>query len=149
VEIQVVKYEQLTDAVKAHRGKVVVVDAWGTFCAPCKEEFPHLVEMHKKYGADGLVCISVCIPFSDKNPLKDKPAALTFLTEQRAVFQNFLLENGWKVCNDKWDVSGVPVTFVFDREGRRVRKFNNDDPKSSYTMKDVEMLVQELLKSKK
>jgi YD repeat-containing protein len=105
--------------------------------------------MHEKYASDGLVCISVCIPTSDSNPLKDQPEALKFLTDKIAIFQNFLLENGWKVCNDKWDVSGVPVTFVFDREGRRVRKFNNDDPKSSYTMKDVEMLVQELLKSKK
>jgi thiol-disulfide isomerase/thioredoxin len=149
VDLKVIRYEQLIDAVRAHRGQVVVVDAWGTFCEPCMEEFPHLVEMQRKYGSEGLVCISVCIPRSDKAPLKDQPAALKFLTAQKAAFPNFLLENGWQVCNDRWDVSGVPVTFVFDREGRRARKFNNDDPKGQYDMADVEKLVVELLRSKK
>jgi thiol-disulfide isomerase/thioredoxin len=150
VELKTVKYEQLTDAVKAARGKVVVVDAWGTFCPPCKAEFPHLVEMQEKYGADGLVCISVCIPTSDSNPEKDRPEALKFLTDKKATFQNFLLENGWKICNDKWGIEGVPATFVFDRDGRRVKKFNSGpDPETEYDMKDVEKVVVELLRPKK
>jgi len=149
VELKQVKYDQLGDAIKAQRGKVVVVDVWGEFCIPCKKEFPHLVEMHHKYGEQGLVCMSVCIAIDDDNLKKDYPKALKFLTEQKATFPNFLLEDGWKVCDVKWDVKGVPLTFVFDREGRRARKFSNDDPDNQYEMKDVEALVQKLLPVKK
>jgi thiol-disulfide isomerase/thioredoxin len=149
VELKFINYEQLGDAVRAQRGKVVVVDVWGVNCVPCMREFPHLVEMHRQYASEGLACFSVCIPQSDKEPLKDKPKALEFLTRQNATFANFLLENGWRVCNDRWNIENVPATFVFDREGRRVKKFNGTGPNDQYDMGDVEKLVVELLRSKK
>ena len=42
-----------------YRGKVVVLDMWATWCAPCVEGIPHLVEMHNKYKDDGLVILGV------------------------------------------------------------------------------------------
>ena len=149
VQLKTIKYDQLVEAVKAHRGKVVVVDVWGDFCIPCKKEFPHLVEMYKKYSGDGLVCISVCIATSDDDLKKDEPKALKFLTGQNAVFQNFLLEDGWKIMETKWKIKGVPATFVFDRDGLRAKKFTNDDPDNQYDMTDVEKLVIELLRPRK
>jgi thiol-disulfide isomerase/thioredoxin len=149
VELKTINYAQLVEAVKAHRGKVVVVDVWGDFCVPCKKEFPHLVEMQRKYNGEGLVCISVCIATSDDDLKTDEPKALKFLTAQNAVFQNYLLEDGWKVCESKWKIKGVPATFVFDRDGMRARRFTNDDPDNQYDLKDVEKLVTELLRPKK
>src|SRR5688500_9601214 len=48
-------------AVAKHPGKVVLVDVWGDFCLPCKQRFPHIVEMQKKYGKDGLVVVSLAL----------------------------------------------------------------------------------------
>ena len=39
--------------------KFTLVDAWATWCAPCKENFPHVVEMHEKYASKGLQVISL------------------------------------------------------------------------------------------
>lgn len=146
VTIKTIEYPQLVEAVKAARGKVVVVDVWGIFCEPCKKEFPHLVEMHEKYGKDGLVCMSVCIP--QKTTAADQAKALAFLTDKKATFSNYLLEDGWTVCDIKWGIGSVPATFVFDREGRRSRKFTSEDPNNPYGMKGVESLVKELLRPK-
>src|SRR5579871_3282374 len=49
VGLQPVKYTGLMDAVNQNRGKVVVVDFWGNFCVPCKQNFPHTLQLHRKY----------------------------------------------------------------------------------------------------
>src|ERR1051325_927484 len=61
VELKAARYGDIGKAIRGHRGKVVVVDIWADFCAPCKQAFPHLVEMHHKYGKEGLVCVSVTV----------------------------------------------------------------------------------------
>jgi peroxiredoxin len=100
--------------------------------------------MHQKYAAEGVVCISVSV-----DALKDQEKTLKFLTAQKANFQNFLLDEKWELWQDRWNLDGgPPITFVFDREGRRVSKFFND-AKNQYEFEDVDKVVQELLKSKK
>ena len=84
-----VKMKEVLDHIGAQKGKVVVVDLWGFFCIPCKEEFPNLVRLHHTYGSKGLVCMSLSIDFNDD--LKKK--AINFLQEKKAVF-NELLSRG-------------------------------------------------------
>jgi thiol-disulfide isomerase/thioredoxin len=139
VKLEVVKYDRLAEVVRNFRGKVVVVDAWATYCVPCIKEFPNLVRLQQKYGRDGLVCISVSV-----DPVKRQDAALKFLQKQKAGFPNFLLAEDPPVWPERWNVQGVPVVFVFDREGRRAAKFDNDEP-HQFTYEDVEKKVKELL----
>jgi thiol-disulfide isomerase/thioredoxin len=142
VRLEVVKYDRLAEVVRAARGKVVVVDVWATYCLPCKKEFPNLVRLHQTYGSQGLVCLSVSVDTKSKEKIE---AALQFLRKQGATFGNFLLDEEPEVWQKKWNVKGVPVVFVFDREGRRAAKFNADDPDHPFTYEDVEKLVKQLL----
>ncbi len=66
---KIVKFDDLVRAVKAHKGKVVVVDFWDDGCGECKKEFPGLVKLHKEQAAAGVVCISVSL-----DEVEDKPA---------------------------------------------------------------------------
>jgi thiol-disulfide isomerase/thioredoxin len=143
VTLQVAKYPELIGAIKALRGKVVVVDVWADFCLPCKQEFPNLVRMHRHYAAAGLACVSVTIDEAER-----KQAALKFLESQHATFANYLLNEDPSVWQEKWDIKGVPVVFVFDRQGKLARKFDDDDPDHQFTYADVEKLARELLERK-
>jgi hypothetical protein len=96
--------------------------------------------MHQKYGKDGLVCISVCVDETER-----KEAVFKFLKEQKAIFNNYLLDEDAQVWQKKWGIKGPPAIFVFDREGKRAGKFDSDDPDKQYTYADVEKLVKQLL----
>jgi thiol-disulfide isomerase/thioredoxin len=140
ISLQAVKYPELQQAIQAQRGRVVVLDVWATWCGPCKKEFPHLVELHQRYGKDGIVCMSVSL-----DEPKQKEAVLAFLKSQKAAFPNYLLdegEAGW----DKLDLKGIPVVMVYDRTGKQARKFTNDDPDHQFTYADVEKFVQDLIR---
>jgi thiol-disulfide isomerase/thioredoxin len=140
IQLDVIKYPQLVEAVKAHKGKVVVVDVWATFCIPCKKEFPHLVELHRDLASAGVVCMSVTIDEKDK-----VEAALKFLREQGATFPNYLLDEDAAVWQEKWAINGVPAVFVFARDGKQAAKFDSDADKE-FSYKDVRKKVEELLK---
>lgn len=120
-----------------------MVDLWADWCIPCKQAFPHLVELHKHYAKDGLVCVSVSL---DK--VKDKDKALAFLQKMDARFPNYLLDEEFAFWQEKFDINGPPALFVFNRDNRLARKFDNNDPDKRYTHEDVEKLVQELLLKK-
>jgi thiol-disulfide isomerase/thioredoxin len=139
VELKAIKLAELTEAINAHKGKIVVVDVWATFCPPCKAEFPHLVELHHKYAKD-VVCMSVTV-----DEEKDKDAALKFLKKQEATFLNYQVDYG-DLQND-WVFSGVPVVRVYSPSGKVAEQFTNSDPdKKAFTYAEVEQAVQKLLK---
>jgi hypothetical protein len=93
--------------------------------------------MHRKYGKDGVVCMSVSL-----DELESKEAALKFLQGQQAVFQNFLLAEGSAVWQEKLDIIAPPAVFIFDRAGKW-RRFDSDS--EAFTYDDVEKVVRQLL----
>jgi thiol-disulfide isomerase/thioredoxin len=144
IDLRVVKYAELGAEVKARRGKVVVVDTWATYCVPCMREFPHLVRLHETYAKEGLECISVSVDKLDR-----KERALEFLKSRKARFSNFLLDEPGEVWTVKFAAQGIPLVFVFDRAGKLVRKFDNDDDdKPPFSYDEVEDLVKRLLSAK-
>jgi thiol-disulfide isomerase/thioredoxin len=143
VELKTVKYDALKAAVRAQHGKVVVVDIWADFCIPCKKAFPHLLEMQHQYEKQGLVCMTVTI---DKPEERDTP--LKFLRKQKATIANYLLDEPQAFWQEKFEMNGPPVVFVFDRQGKRAAKFDNSNLDNAFTPADVEKLVQQLLKDR-
>lgn len=97
--------------------------------------------MQRKYGPDGVVCVSVSV-----DALDNKQATFDFLKEQGATLPNFLLDEETEVWQNKWDVNGPPAVFVFDRENRRAAKFDISDPDKPFTHEDVEKVVRDLLR---
>ena len=144
VTIQPIKYADLGKAVRAHRGKVVVVDIWASWCVPCRKEFPELVQLHRKHAAEGLVCISLSVDTPEK-----QKAALDFLQKAEARFANYRLEEGFDRAAEKLGIKSIPAVFVFGRDNKRAGKFTGDDPDTPFSYaKDVAPLVRQLLKAK-
>jgi thiol:disulfide interchange protein len=81
ITLRVVTPQEYEAEVKKHKGKVVLVDFWATWCIPCLKNFHHSVEWQKKYAKSGLVVISVSMDDSDADT---KEQALEFLKKQKA-----------------------------------------------------------------
>jgi len=97
-------------SVEAHRGRVVVVNFWASWCHPaCYEEAPVLERNWRAYRERGVVVLGVDI--------QDKAeAAKKFIADFSLTFPN-ALDSGGKVSVD-YGVYGVPETFFIDRRGR-------------------------------
>ena len=121
VRLESVSYADLAVEVKGQKGNVVLVDVWGSFCAPCKEKFPHVVALHEKFAKQGLVVISVSVDPPDDPDARS--AAQAFLTKQRATFRNVQLSDNAEVWQAKWNVVGPPLLFLFDRDGKLVSRW--------------------------
>jgi thiol-disulfide isomerase/thioredoxin len=108
----------LKKAVAKQKGKVVFVNFWATWCAPCVAEFPDIVKMYEKYHPKGLEVIAVSFD-------SDAPAALPFLDKQKATFINLLKnpdvddEIMIKGFDQDWQ-GALPASWLFDRAGKRV-----------------------------
>ena len=141
ITLRLIKHKKFLEAIQSHPGHVVVVDFWGEFCVPCKQEFPKLVELHQRYGKHKVVCISASV-----DEVENKEEALKFLKATKATFPNYLIDDEAKIWQDHWDFIGPPAVFVFDQKGKLAGRFDHNDPDKKYTYADVEKLVQKLLK---
>ncbi len=99
-----------TITLKELRGKVVLLDFWGTFCEPCKKSFPKLEELRRKYAATGLHVIGIS---EDEDDDKDKIPG--FADTYGAKFS--LAWDGDKAIAKRYKPETMPSSFVIDRAG--------------------------------
>jgi thiol-disulfide isomerase/thioredoxin len=90
------------------RGKVVYVDFWASWCQPCRESFPWMNSLQKRYGDQGLVVIAVNLDKSRE--LSDK-----FLQQVPASFSIAYDPDG--VVATAYHVKGMPSSYLIDRQG--------------------------------
>lgn len=91
-----------------YRGKVVLLNFWATWCAPCRLEMPQFVEWQKQYGPKGLQVLGVSI---DDHEAPVRPFAAKMQLDYPVVMGTA------KLSEDYGGVYGVPVTFLIDRRG--------------------------------
>ena len=147
VKLVPIKYDAFLAKIAANKkAKLTVVDAWATWCGPCKKNFPHLVDMHKKYADKGLVAISLDLDESDKP--KKVAEATAFLVEQKATFANYILDEPTDVAFEKLDISAIPAVFLFGPDGKEIKRFNLEDVNNLFTYEQVEEAVKAYLDGK-
>src|SRR5580698_2969493 len=99
VRLDLVTYKQLGNEIKHLQGKVILVDFWADFCRPCKEKFPHVQALHRKYAKDGLAVVSVSIDDVADPDVRER--VKSFLQQQGASCRNLLLAEKPEVWNAK------------------------------------------------
>lgn len=147
VKVEAVKFDAYLARIAANKkAKITMVDAWATWCSPCMENFPHVVEMHKKYAAKGLAVVSLSL--DDATEPKDMAKVEKFLKSKNATFTNFVLAEEPTDAFDKLKVGGVPAVFFFGPDGKEILRFDGDDADNPFTYDDVEEAAKLLLEGK-
>lgn len=59
-------YSGQTDTIERWKGKVVVVNFWASWCAPCREEIPGLVRIQSRFAANGVQIVGIAVDSADK-----------------------------------------------------------------------------------
>lgn len=103
--------------LSAYRGKVVLLNFWATWCAPCQIEMPSFVSWQTQYGSRGLQVIGIS--------MDDDPALVR--TAYRKLQVNYPVAMGDVKLGDLYGgVLGLPMTFLIDRHGKIRAEFQGE-----------------------
>ncbi|MBX3737836.1 MAG: TlpA family protein disulfide reductase [Candidatus Didemnitutus sp.] len=100
---------QLEGALPVTQGRVVLVDFWASWCAPCKASFPALGQVHRDYDARGVTIVAV----SEDDKAKDYAAFLKKYAPPFATVRDAAHKLAGAV-----KVPAMPTTLVLGRDGR-------------------------------
>ncbi len=112
----------ILEIVRQHRGQVVLLNFWATWCPPCIVEFPEIVSLEKTYRDHGLVVVSVSADF----PKDIDSKLLPFLDKHRPRFPVYLKQTDnidafIRVIDSEW-TGAIPATFFFAADGEVANK---------------------------
>lgn len=108
--------------VAASKGKVTLVNFWATYCVPCRKEMPQLVALAAKLRARGFQFVTI----SADEP-EQQAAAGMFLDKNQVPAPAYIRkakdDDKFTVEVDpKWN-GALPASFLYDRQGRKVKAF--------------------------
>lgn len=144
-------FDALQKDIAAGDARFTLVDCWASWCGPCKENYPDLNVMDAKYRDKGLRVLAVAFDGGNGDEVFDRKeiaAAEKFIAEQKPTFENFLLAEERDVMFEKFDISTIPAVFVYDADGKEIKRYTWDDPNNQFTYEQVEKDVAALLSAK-
>jgi len=120
-----------TVSLRAYRGKVVLLNFWATWCAPCQLELPRFEAWRKQYGPQGYEVVAVS--------MDDGTAPARKLVRKLGL--DFPVAMGDAALGKRYGgVLGLPVTFLIARDGKIAERFQGETPLS-----EMEKQIQQLL----
>ncbi len=97
--------------LSAHRGRVLVINFWATWCPPCRDEMPSMQRAWEQLEAEGILLLGI-------NVGEDEDTIFQFTADYPVDFP-LLLDRDSRVIG-QWAVRGLPTTYVVDPAGRIV-----------------------------
>lgn len=123
----------------AHKGRVVLVNFWATYCVPCRAEMPQLLKLQQKLKARGFELITIS---ADETEQEAQAAQFIQKNNIPAPFFRKQAKNDDKFINGidaKWS-GELPASFLYDKSGRKVKSYFGE-----VKLADVERDIDKLL----
>jgi thiol-disulfide isomerase/thioredoxin len=115
-----------------YSGKVLIVDLWATWCGPCRQEIPHLVELAKEYKGKGVEVIGLTNEDPDTQAEEVKYFSKAF---------NINYPIGWADAEMQAGLTrgraAIPQTYIIGRDGKVLRHYVGFNPRVVPQMKAV------------
>jgi peroxiredoxin len=108
IDFTLVDLDGVERTLSQQKGNVVLVDFWASWCRPCVVEIPHLKEFHDKYQDQGLILWGVS--------LDNKEEKMMEFIQKLNINYTILLGN--QAVANKYNVQGIPTTFLYDKKNR-------------------------------
>lgn len=120
-------------SLSSYAGKVVILDFWATWCAPCRYEVPHLVELQQRYGERGLQVLGVTL-----DGTQTSGDVIPFREKYSMNYPTLWAETS---VLEVYDVISIPITLLITRDGKVYRRFTgfggNTADKMTRTVQDL------------
>jgi thiol-disulfide isomerase/thioredoxin len=97
-----------------NKGKVVFLNIWATWCGPCREEMPSMEKLYKELKGEDFEILAVSID------VLGAKAVAPFVKEYKLNFPTLLNPKG--TIQSLYGTTGIPETFIIDKEGVLVQK---------------------------
>ncbi len=122
IEFKATDIEGKAVSISDYRGKVLLLDFWATWCAPCRAEMPNVKRVYATYNSKGFDILGISM---DNN----RQALDNYLRDQDVKWRQVYDGRGWQSeIGQLYAISSIPSTFLIDKKGKiRYRNLRGDD----------------------
>jgi thiol-disulfide isomerase/thioredoxin len=119
-----------TATLQDYHGKVVLLNFWATWCAPCRKEMPQLAELQQEFGGADFEVLTIATG-------RNSPAGITKFFDENGISNLPRHQDPKQALARKMAVLGLPVTVLLDREGQEVARLLGDAEWNSDSAKAI------------
>lgn len=110
------------------KGKIVLLNFWGTWCPPCRREIPDLVEIHNESNGKDYVVVGISL---EKNVNNAEKLINDFVQKNGIGYLN-VIDKNFDVAKAYGGINAVPTTFIIDKNGKIVETLVGMRSKSAF-----------------
>jgi cytochrome c biogenesis protein CcmG, thiol:disulfide interchange protein DsbE len=124
--------------LSSFKGKVVLVNFWGTWCEPCRGEIPILIDMQQQYNSKGFTILGVAT--NDEEKTVDPFIHTTqFNVNGHEMLMNYPIVMGSDDISTQFGgLLGMPTSFLISRDGKIIKRYIGAFPNGDQINKDVQ-----------
>ncbi len=109
--------------LSAYRGKVVLVNFWATWCAPCRQEMPWMIEFQDKYAEQGFTVLGVGMDDEGRSVIEPFVQKERYEVSGVPRALNYPILIGNPKVGEQFGIFGLPTSVIIGRDGKEVKKF--------------------------
>jgi len=133
-----------SEVLRRHRGDVLVVNVWASWCKDCLELMPAVVEIHQRYSERPVAVVSACLDEPDDGEGLDRAGEL--VKETGAAFPHYLSGSQIAEALAQFDLDDVPAVLVYGPDGGLRHRLEPDPWEHKVPPEVVEAAIEGVLR---